>query len=126
METESSNLTASDRLCWTGLIIFIVLWTFVGVTAALYIQQTYLGGTAATDSGQWIQVVFFVLLIAGATAFGGLLSRLIVRRLVSLQTQKRWLESLREVQNSPYAYVRNRAAVVTFFIWVSVPDRDAL
>ena len=124
METESSGLTMTDRLSWAGLILLIVLWTFAGLTAFLYLQEHYLGGTATTDSGQWTQVAYALGLTAVGTALGGISTRSICRRFASVRTQKRWLNTLTEMLDEPY--VKRRGRVVAFLIWALVPDRDAL
>jgi hypothetical protein len=70
-------------------------------------------------------VVLGLLGIFGGTFVGLLLTRLLCRRFVSLQTQKRWLDALKEVLENPY--VRSRGPnVVKLFMWAVVPDRDAL
>jgi len=125
METESSVLTTSDRLLWAAFAIFILFWAFAGISAAIYIQFTYGSGETATGSDLWKQMALYLLGMFGGTALGLLLTRLVCRRFVSLQTQKRWFDALKEVLEDPYV-MRRGPAVIKFFIWAVVPDRDAL
>jgi hypothetical protein len=125
MESDPSGLTIFDRLRLTGFGIFIFTCMMAGITAALYIQRAYLGGTAANAPGQWAQAAFFLFLMFGAIFLGLLLTRLFCLSFVSLQTQKRWLAALENAQDSPYVKARG-IAIFKYCMWALVPDRDAL
>ena len=85
----------------------------------------YLGGEATTDSGKWTHGALVLLGMFGGAGVCLLLTRLVCRRFVSLQTQKRWFDALSEVLKNPYVKSRGPALVLCF-IWATVPDRDAL
>jgi hypothetical protein len=125
MEDESPGLTTSDRLRWAGFAVFIVLWTFAGIVAVIYIQVTYRGGEVTAGSGQWSQMVLYLTGMFGGTAVGLLLTRLLCARFVSLQTQTRWLQALNEGLENPYV-TRRAPGLVKLFMWAVVPDRHAL
>jgi hypothetical protein len=118
-------LTLTDKLSWAAFSVFILLWMLAGVVLAIYIQVTYRGGEVTAGSGQWSQVVLYLLGMFGGTAAGLLLTRFLSHCLVPMETQRRWLGALQEALEDPYVQMRG-PNVVRLFIWAAVPDRHAL
>jgi len=66
---------------------------FVGVTDAIYVQVTHLGGEVTAGAGQWGQAALYLAGMFGGAAVGLVLTRILAQTFVSLQTQKRWLQA---------------------------------